>query len=101
MATPQVITASTSGSTSSSAIQSTKVRVSVGAYPVYYAVGSSPTASSTGCEIIPAQTVRYINMQGLGNEIAFLAIGGASTVTVQQIGTVYASSIPGSTFKTA
>jgi hypothetical protein len=68
---------------------------------VFYAVGASATAYAGNCEIIPAETVRYINMQGLGNQIAFLASGGSSVVTVQQIGTVYSSSIPGATFKTA
>lgn len=100
MATPQVIWASNTASISSTAISSTKVRVSVDGHAVYYAVGANPVAFSNNCEIIPAGTVRYVNMQGLGNKIAFLANDAVGTgltgtvqslVTVQQIGTVYPS----------
>jgi hypothetical protein len=90
---PQVISALTSASTASSAITSTKVRVSVGANPVFYEVGIIATAFSNNCEMIAAGTVRFINMKGLGNQIAFLANGGASTVTVQQIGIVQPSGL--------
>jgi hypothetical protein len=94
----QVITTNTSTSVSSSAIASTKVRVTNGANPAFYAVGANPTAYAGNCEIIAANQTRYINMQGLGNKIAFLGNVGASTLSVQQIGTVYASSIPGATY---
>jgi hypothetical protein len=60
---------------------------------VFYAVGASPTAYAGNCEIIAPNQTRYINMQGLNNSIAFLGNVGASTVSVQQIGAVYASAV--------
>ena len=89
-----IVVAATSSSTASGAITSTKARV-VSTVPVQFAVGANPTANNSNCEVISANTVRYINMQGLNNQIAFIAVsGGASgTVSVTPCGTVYASSI--------
>ena len=98
MATPQVVYTSTSSSQSVGPFSSTKVRVTNGANPVFFAVGATPTAYAGNCEIIAANQTRFINMQGLGNKIAFLGNVGVSTLSVQQIGTVYASSIPGATY---
>jgi hypothetical protein len=93
MSLPQTFSVPTSGSVSTAQMPSTKVRVSVGANAVFYAVGLNPVANITGCEVIPSQTVRYINMQGLGNQIAFIANVGTSTVTVQPIGAVYPTAV--------
>lgn len=92
----QVISASASNA-QSTAITSTKVRVTPSA-SVYYAVGANPTASATGCEMIVGGQTRYVNMQGLGNKIAFVTLTGSATVSVTACGTVYQSSIPGSTY---
>jgi hypothetical protein len=89
----QVVYTSTSSSQSVGPFSSTKVRVNNGANPVFYAVGASPTAYAGNCEIIAPNQTRYINMQGLNNSIAFLGNVGASTVSVQQIGAVYASAV--------
>lgn len=96
MATPQTIVATTTTS-QSSAIASTKVRVTANA-AVHFNVGVSPVAATANCEIIGANQTRYINMQGLNNKLAFITAAGAAEVSVQQIGTVYASSIPGDTY---
>lgn len=93
MATSQVVYTSTSSSQTVGPFSSTKVRVTNGANPVFYAVGANPTAYAGNCEIIAPNAVRYINMQGLNNSIAFLGNVGASTVSVTQIGAVYASSM--------
>ena len=97
MATPQVIIATTGSSVQSSAVASTKVRVTSNA-AAHFAVGVNPTAYSGNCEIIAANQTRYINMQGLNNKIAFLGSNSTAEITVTQIGTVYASSIPGATY---
>jgi hypothetical protein len=63
----------TAGSNSQSvgtAITSTKVRV-VANVAVHYSVGVTPSAYRGNCEILPPDTVRYINMEGVGNKIAF------------------------------
>lgn len=93
MATPQVVYTSTSSSQSVGPFSSTKVRVTNGANPVFFAVGATPTAYAGNCEIIAPNSTRYVNMQGLNNSIAFLGNVGASTVTVTQIGTVYATAV--------
>lgn len=87
MPTAQVINAGTSSSVQSSAITTTKVRVTANA-AVHYQVGVSPVAYSGNCEIIAANSVRYINMEGLGNKIAFLGSSQTAAVTVVAIGTV-------------
>jgi hypothetical protein len=89
----QTITA-TGTSGQSSVINSTKIRVTSNASPVLYAVGTSPIAGTgfANTEMIAPGTTRYINMQGLGNKIAFITPTGvtATLVTVTEIGTVYA-----------
>lgn len=96
MATPQVIVATTTSS-QTAAVASTKVRVTANA-DVRFTVGVSPVVTMANGEIIAANTTRYINMQGLGNKLAFITTTGVAGVSVQQIGTVYGSSIPGSTY---
>lgn len=92
----QVISASTS-SAQSTAITSTKVKVTPTA-TVFFAVGSNPAAYTGNCEIIAAGQTRYINMQGLGNKIAFITPTGSASVSVTQCGTVYASGIVGGNY---
>jgi uncharacterized Fe-S radical SAM superfamily protein PflX len=87
----QVISASTS-SAQSTAITSTKVRVTPSA-TVFFAVGTNPTAYTGNCEIITAGQTRYINMQGLNNLIAFITPTGTASVSVTPIGAVYASAV--------
>ena len=93
MSTPQSLSVTTAN-IQSNVIASTKIRVTVGANPVFYAVGVNPTAVTTGtCELLPAESVRYINMQGLNNIIAFVSPSGTSNVSVTTIGTVSPSSV--------
>ena len=96
MATPQVIVATTTTS-QSSAVASTKVRVTANA-EVRFTVGINPVVTVGNGEIIASGQTRYINMQGLNNKLAFITTTGVAGVSVQQIGTVYSSSIPGSTY---
>lgn len=87
MATSQSVVVTTS-SVQSNAIPSTKVRVSSSA-SVFYAVGANPVAYSSGnCEILPANSVRYVNMEGNYNKIAFITASGSANVSVTAIGTV-------------
>jgi hypothetical protein len=91
----QVVYTSTSQSQSVGPFSSTKVRVVTGGNPVFFNVGNAAVAaSSANCEIIAAGSTRYINMQGLNNYIAFLGNVNPATVTVQQIGTVSAGTLP-------
>lgn len=78
----------TTSSVQSNSVSSTKIKVATtGA--VYYAVGSNPVAYSSGnCAILPANVVRDVNMEGLGNKIAFLALSGTVPVSVTPIGSV-------------
>ena len=99
MAQTQLVTA-TGSSVQSSMVNSTKVRI-VSTASIYYAVGASPTAGAAfaNTAIITPNTVRYINMQGLGNKVAVLQVaGGGANVEITDIGTVYASSIPGNVY---
>ena len=94
----QILTANGS-SVQSSASNSTKVRV-VTTAAIYYAVGVNPTAGATfaNTAIISPNTVRYINMQGLGNKMAVLQVAaGGANVEITDIGVVAASSITGTT----
>jgi len=91
----QVIYTSTSSSQSVGPFSSTKVRVVTGTNPTFFNVGNSAVAAAPGnCEIIAANSTRYINMQGLNNYIAFYGNVNPTTVTVQQIGTVSAGTLP-------
>ena len=75
------------------ALTSTKVKIAA-TVAVYYAVGANPTAYSSNCAIIPANTVRDINIgngnvaAGTGNKIAFLQVSTGGNVSVTEIGTV-------------
>ena len=85
----QVVFTTTSGSQSVGPIASTKARVVTGTNPTFFNVGNAAVAAAPGnCEIIAANSTRYINMQGLNNYIAFYGNVGQTTVTVEQIGTV-------------
>ena len=91
----QVIYTSTSSSQSVGPFTSTKVRVVTGTNPTFFNVGNSAVAAAPGnCEILAANSTRYINMQGLNNYIAFYGNVNPTTVTVQQIGTVSAGTLP-------
>jgi len=81
-------------SASSSALNSTKVKV-VATTAVYYAVGENPIAYSSGnCAMIPANVIRDV-IVGPGNiiaktgpKIAFVAASGTGTVNITEIGSV-------------
>lgn len=91
----QIVFTSTSASQSVGPFTSTKVRVTSGPYPAFFNVGNAAVAASPGnCEIIAANSTRYINMKGLNNYIAFYGNAGAATYTVQQIGTVSSTTLP-------
>ena len=92
MPSAQIIIATTGSSVQTTAITTTKVRVSANA-AVHYAVGSNPTAYGANCEIITANSVRYINMEGLGNKLAFLGSTNTAEVSVVNIGYVAPSTI--------
>lgn len=97
----QIVTA-TGTSQASGVINSTKARV-VTTAAIYFSVGTTPTAIPTASNtaIISPNTVRYINMQGLGNKIAYLQVaGGGANVEITDIGTVYGSGVPNSTYVT-
>jgi len=91
----QIIVAGTGAAVQSTALNSTKIRVTANASAMYYAVGSNPTpgAGFANTEIIASSTTRYINMQGLGNKIAFLGVNQAGTASVTECGTVSFSAI--------
>jgi hypothetical protein len=92
--TTQVISAVSSGSVvSSSPVPSTKARVTTSGAPVFYAIGTAPVANSANCELIPANSVRYINMGGTDNYIAFLSQSGTGAVTVTAIGETFPRAI--------
>lgn len=106
MATQQVITAAGS-SIQSAVLTSTKVKV-VSNVACYYAVGINPVAYSTGnCALLPANTVRDINVGpgqltytgntniignvttgGTGPKIALLSSSGTAYVSVTEVGYV-------------
>jgi hypothetical protein len=77
-------------SAQSSAINSTKVRVTANANAVLYTVGSNPVAGSgfANTEMIAGGTTRYVNMQGTGNKIAFVMANLPAIVTVTEVGSV-------------
>lgn len=74
MPTAQVVyinaTAGSNNQSVATAITSTKVRV-VANVAVHYQVGVSPLAFRSNTDVIPADTIRYINMEGVDNKIAF------------------------------
>lgn len=76
----------------SSAIQGDKVKVTTSANGVFYAVGANPVAYSNSA-ILPANSVRFVNMRGIGNKIAILQNGGASNVSVETCATISSSTI--------
>ena len=99
MATSTVIVATTTTG-QSAAITSTKVRITANA-EVRYTVGINPVVTVGNGEIIASGQTRYVNMQGLNNKLAFITTTGVAGVSVTPIGTVYSSSIPGSTYITS
>ena len=103
MATYQ-LTANSSQTALSPALNSTKVKV-VSNAACYYAVGASPVAYNTGnCVLIPANTVRDINVgpglltvnanaavivTGVGPRITFITTAGTlAVVNITEIGFV-------------
>lgn len=91
MPSAQIINATTSSS-QSNAITSTKAKVTANA-SVHYAVGVSPTAYVGNCDVIPAGTTRFINMEGLGNKLAFITTASVAEVSVVNVGYVAPSTI--------
>ena len=106
MATQQLIISVSPASTQSANLNSTKVKV-VSNVACWYAVGISPVAFSTGnCQLLPANTVRDINVGPallttdatniVGNvitgttypKIAFQSTSGVAGVSVTEIGFV-------------
>jgi len=85
-----------SGTTSSQSavITSTKVRV-MSNVAVHYSVGANPAAFPGNCEILPSNTVRYVNMEGLNNKLAFCISGGDTVgkVSIVPCGTVNSRSV--------
>lgn len=87
-----VIVANTT-SQQSAVLTSTKVKVAA-TVSVFFAVGPNPTAYAGNCAIIPANTVRDINVgngnvaAGTGNKIAFLQVSTGGNVSITEIGTV-------------
>jgi len=102
MATFNII-AQSGTSNVSAALTSTKVKV-VSNVACYYAVGSEPVAYNSGnCFILPANTIRDINvgpgtlitdanlavtLGGVGPKIAFLTTGGTALVAITEVGFV-------------
>lgn len=84
----QVLTVpSTTTGAISSAITSTKIRITSNA-ACYYSVGAAPLTFAANCEVIPANTVRYINMEGVGNKINLVATSGTALVSIVNCGFV-------------
>jgi hypothetical protein len=79
-------------SQASSAITSTKIRFATNV-AVHFAVGVSPVAYTGNCEMIPANTTRFINMEGLNNKIAVVASGATGECSIVPCGTVNQSSM--------
>ena len=93
MPSATIITANSSTSGASPIITSTKVKVTANA-SVHYAVGVSPIAYASNCDVIPASSTRFINMEGLNNKIAFITAAGSAEVSVVPVGFVANSAIP-------
>ena len=86
--TAQVLTVpSTTTGAISTAINSTKIRLESNV-ACYYSVGEAPLTFAANCEIIPSNTVRYINMEGTGNKINLVATSGVALVSIVACGTV-------------
>ena len=75
----------------SAVIPSTRARV-LANITLHYSVGVKPTAYTGNCELIPAGVVRYINMEGTNNKLAFIASStGVGEVSIVPCGTVLKS----------
>ena len=84
----QVLTVpSTTTGNISGTISSTKIRIEANV-ACYYSVGSAPLTFAANCEIIPSNTVRYINMEGTGNKINLVATSGTALVSIVACGAV-------------
>jgi hypothetical protein len=93
--TQVLISTGPGNSVQSTVINSTKVRVTANV-PTHYAVGVNPICYQGNCELIPANSIKYINMQGLGNKIAIMGSSSTSEVSITQIGNVAPSGITSS-----
>ena len=91
MATQVIAVSGTSQATT--AIQGDKVKVVTGSASVFYAVGAFPTAYAANCEILPPNTIRFVNMQGLNNKIAFIQGSGTGNVSVTECAIIANSSV--------
>jgi len=84
----QVITPNSTSGALSGIITSTKIRIESNV-ACYYAVGNTtPIVVTTTAEIIPSNTVRYINMEGAGNKINLVATSGTALVSIVNCGNV-------------
>ena len=84
----QVITPNSTNGALSSTITSTKIRLESNV-ACYYAVGNTaPIVVTTTAEIIPSNTVRYINMEGVGNKINLVATSGTALVSIVACGNI-------------
>ena len=101
----QVITSNSSAATPTTAINSTKIKVVATSPPgivgnIFYAIGATPALASSAvsfsnCEMLPTGEVRFINMKGLGNSIAFQNYLNSTKmlVAVTECGTVFQSAL--------
>ena len=93
MPTGQVLTPNSTSGALSSTIASTKIRIESNV-ACYYAVGNTtPIVITTTAEIIPSNTVRYINMEGVGNKINLVATSGTALVSVITCGYVNSANV--------
>lgn len=99
------VTAQSNASTQSAELTSTKIKV-VSNVAVYYATGIDPSAYAGNCILLPANTIRDINVGpgqlehddttsvgnvtvgGTGPKVAFVSAGGTAGVTITEIGFV-------------
>lgn len=85
--TAQNLTPNSTTGAVSTAISSTKIRIEANV-ACYYSVGAAPLTYAANCEVIPSNTVRYINMEGTGNKINLVATSGVALVSIVACGTV-------------
>ena len=90
----QLLTANTGIGVVSAAITSTKVRIESN-NAVHYSVGVAPQAYTANCEVIPSNTVRYINMEGVNNKISLVCAvaGTAALVSIVNCGYVNGANV--------
>lgn len=94
MATQDVSAVTTASTKTTNPIDSTKAKVVTNGGAVYFAVGNaSVAANNTTSEIIPANSTRFVNMQGINNYIAFQAVSANTAVSVTACGSIDATRV--------